>query len=81
MKKLNGTLNISFTSNGVHVTAWDASSGVLFLDIKLNPEQTCEALSYGGRSDCTMVVQGLEYIGKTDKKSMLALSKIPKPLW
>lgn len=63
--KINGKISLLFNSDGLHLEVTDDDAGIRFLEIYLDTEQTCQALSRVARTKCKSVeVSGLGNVGK-----------------
>lgn len=65
-KEINGKITLLLNSEGLHLELYDADSNIKFVEVRLNQEQTCQALSRLAYTDCQkMTINNLEYVGKT----------------
>ena len=64
MKLKDAKISILFSEEGLHIKLYDNESVIKFCNIRLNKEQTCEALARMFHTPCTMEVFELENVGK-----------------
>jgi len=63
--KIQAQISIMFSDNGLDIQIRDNDSFIEFIDLHLNPKQTCQALSRLGNTPVeTCDVIGLEHVGK-----------------
>jgi len=69
--RINAEVSILFDDDGLKIEVNDADAGISFLELHLNQEQTCKALSRLDNTGCeTAEVWGLEHVGKTQEHEM-----------
>lgn len=69
--RVNAEVSVMFGNDGLKIEVYDADAGIQFLELRLNQEQTCEALSRLGNTSCEYAeVWGLECVGKTQEHEM-----------
>ena len=64
MKEIKGKISILFGEDGLRIEVKDPKSAQTFLKIKLDQQQTCEALSRIAYTECVMEANGLDRVGK-----------------
>lgn len=64
MKLKEGRITLLFSEEGLRVELIDRLSGITFVRVKLNQEQTCQAMSRLAHTHCDIEVFGLEVVGK-----------------
>jgi len=52
MQKINAQISLLFNREGLHLQVFDNDANVQFLEIYLNQDQTCDALSRLARTKC-----------------------------
>lgn len=75
--KIKGEITLLFNEEGLHIELRDEKASIKFADIKLNQEQTCQALSRLAMTDCEIEVQMLENVGK-EMEDQLITFPLPK---
>ena len=62
---INGSVTILFERDGMTIKVHDEDASIEFLEIRLNQEQTCQALGRLGNTECeSMTVRALHRVGK-----------------
>lgn len=73
--KINARLTMLFREDGLKIEVRDADAGIEFLELRLTPEQTMQAMS---RLSCTEVesceVRGLDRVGKRQEMKPFSFS-------
>ena len=64
MKLIDPKITILFDDGGMIIEVHDNPSSSTFLKVKLNPKQTCQALSRSAHTDCKVEVFNLDRVGK-----------------
>lgn len=64
MKIQDGRVTILFDEKGMEIEIVDNASSTTFVTVKLNPQQTVQALGRLGRTTCELEVFGLDRVGK-----------------
>ena len=77
MKLKKGRITILLNRDGMEINLIDNDSGTQFAVIKLNQEQTCQALSRLSNTHCTIEVLGLEYVGKKQEHKEFVFEILP----
>ena len=77
MKLNEGRISILFSDEGLKIELEDSDAVIRFAEIKLNPEQTCQALSRLSGTHCNIEVVGLDKVGKKREHKDLVFP-IPK---
>lgn len=62
--EIKGAITILFSVDGLKISVKDRDSSITFAEIKLNQEQTCQAMSRLAQTDCRITVRGIEKVGK-----------------
>jgi hypothetical protein len=69
--RINAEVTILFDHDGLKIEVNDVDAGISFLELRLNQEQTCRALSRSSNTTCELAeVWGLEHVGKTREHEM-----------
>lgn len=62
--KINAKISILFSREGLRIEVYDEKARIQFLEVSLNEQQTCEALSRLANTECTAEVYDLDKVGK-----------------
>ena len=62
--KINAKITLLINQDGLHLTMDDDDAVICFLDVRLTPQQTVEALSRLAHVPCECEVRGLNLVGK-----------------
>lgn len=62
--EIQGAITILFSADGLKISVKDRDSSITFAEIKLNQEQTCQAMSRLAQTDCRITVREIEKVGK-----------------
>jgi hypothetical protein len=63
VKLIDPRITMLFSDGGLNIEVHDSTSGTPFLEIQLNQEQACRALSRCGWTECSAEVRGLDRVG------------------
>ena len=80
MKLKDGRITLLFDNDGMKIELHDNDASITFADIRLDKEQTCQALSSLGYTQCDIKMGGLDKIGKKMEVDDL-IFEMPKVNW
>lgn len=63
-KKCNGQITLLFSENGATIQIYDDISGVCVVDVTLDKEQICQAMSRLAHTPCNVEYGTLRHVGK-----------------
>ena len=62
--QIRGKISILFETSGLKIEVYDEAACIRFLEIKLDQEQTCEALARLAHTPCVIEARELQNVGK-----------------